>query len=41
MISLKNVEVYIEEIQVRLGPPHAVGQLRKILKHQIEVENNP
>ena len=39
-ISLKILEVYIEKIKVKT-PPHVDGPLRKILKHQTKVDNNP
>ena len=39
-ISLKNLGVYIEKIKVGQRPPHVDASLRKILKHQTEVDNN-
>ena len=39
--SLKNLGVYIEK-KLKLGRDHHVdAPLRKILKHQTEVDNNP
>ena len=40
-ISITNSEVYIEKIKVRYRPPHVDEPLRPILRHQIEVDNNP
>ena len=41
MIPLKNFGFYIEKTKVRLRPTHVDGLLRKILKHQTGVDNNP
>ena len=41
-VSLKKLGVFIEKIKVGLRPPpHADGPLRKIVKHQIDVDNKP
>ena len=40
-ISLSCLGVYIEKIKVRLRPPYVEGPLRKILKHQIELDYTP
>ena len=41
MISLSSLGVYIEKINVRVETPYEDGPLRKRLKHQTEVGNNP
>ena len=38
--SLSNLGVYIRKIKVKTPTPTLDGPLRKILKHEIEVENN-
>ena len=39
--SLSNLKVYIEKIKVKQRPSYADGPLRILLKHQIEIDNNP
>ena len=31
----------LKKLKLGIGPPNEVGLLRKLLKHQIEVDNNP
>ena len=38
---VKKLKGLIEKIKVRLETPHVDGPLRKILKHQTEIDNNP
>ena len=42
-IPFSNLRVYIEKKKIKLGrdPPHVAGLLRKNLKHQIELDDNP
>ena len=40
-ISLKNFGVCNEKIKIRFETPHVDGPLKKTLRHQIEVDNNP